>query len=72
MYFLVNNNLKISGIAQIFGSNILDLIDEASGQYVLPNDVSLSNLIVEKIMGIGFPEYVMSKVAIILKVIYIK
>ncbi len=39
--------------------NILDLIDEAtSDPYVLPNDISLSNLIVEKIKGIGFPEYV--------------
>ncbi len=39
--------------------NILDLIDEAtSDPYVLPNDISLSNLTVEKVEGIGFPEYV--------------
>ncbi len=39
--------------------NILDLIEEAtSGPYVLPYDISLSNLTVEKVKGIRFPEYV--------------
>ncbi len=52
-------NLNVSGVARIGGSNILDLIDEAmSDPYVLLNDISLSNTTVEKVKGIGFPEYV--------------
>ncbi len=51
-------DLNVSGVARIGGSNILDLIDKAMSEpYVLPNDISLSNLTVEKIKGIGFPEY---------------
>ena len=52
-------DLNVSGVARIDGSNILDLIDDArSDPYVLPNDISLSNLTAEKLTGIGFPEYI--------------
>ncbi len=52
-------NLNVSGVATIGGSNILNLIDEAtSDPYVLPIEMFLSNLTVEKVKGIGFPEYV--------------
>ncbi len=40
-------DLNVSGVARVGGSNILDLINEAtSNPYILPNDVSLSNLAV--------------------------
>ncbi len=42
-------DLNGSGEAKINGSHILGLIDEAPGQYVLPNDITLSNLTEEKI-----------------------
>ncbi len=42
--------------------NIFDLIDDAtSDSYVLPNDIFPSNLAVDKVKGIGFPEYVYVK-----------
>ncbi len=49
-------DLNISGVAKIGGKSILDLIDESSDQYVLPNDIILSNLTVEKVKSIDFPE----------------
>ncbi len=53
------SNLDISGAARVNGSNILDLIDDARTEpYVLPEDISLSNLTTNKLTGIGFPEYI--------------
>ncbi len=52
-------DLNVSVAAKIDGSNILDLIDEAtSDTYVLPNDISLSSLTMEKVKGIVCTEYV--------------
>ena len=53
------SNLDVSGAARVNGSNILDLIDDARTEpYVLPDDISLSNLTTNKLTGIGFPEYI--------------
>ena len=54
---LSNNYGALSNTLAYEMSNILDLIDEATAApYVLPNDTSLGNLIVERVKGIGFPK----------------